>query len=1258
MFFITNPYLMLAKRGGSLPIFQGDEGSSEVDLTDSDGDGIPDNAVIEHGSAYWEDENGNIQMANVDNDGNWEVASNNEGQGGGTTDPATGLTFSQAYRQARDAGERTFTWNGKEYTTRSENESEEDFEKKFVDNEEDPNATTDIDEGTNTEDDEDLTDLEKAQRLANQGENDLGFKNPDQATILSGIGDNPFLELADAVERGVKSFGADEYYDPGNKEDYMKYTVRNVSDQDMVYDPEDRLKAMYNPKKYLKTNKEFEDEIIEEGMMDFYKQRRKDGAGGKDMYGRVKDFDADQFRETGVGATYGRKGPGFGDELEQKYQDASYLGFTTSESGNVLPYNYLQDIPGSGDPNYIGPQGDVTIPGYEGSLLSRDFEGSSTPFDSSDDSMEWKRSLANPRNQPITMPTIPVTEIPLNNPEPELQEAIPYIPMEPVDTPVDPNTPGVEDLEDIPPNLARYGGGLPRYQNKGQVNEEDMMIGPDGNPYNIMLPEVELIEKDPNWWRRNKRKVSNWGHGILDVAGLIPGFGELFDGLNAAWYLAEGDKTNAALSAAAMIPFAGWAATGGKFANKAYKGIKGGKRGKRTIDEGMEYAAKYVNDPDYLRHMNTEKVRISRELNNAKLNFDMNKPTANNLFQTNTPSIHDKINSRVSFDDVTNLNNPIMLGSNELYRNPFLFKKQGDLNLGIGDFRNTYDDLLTDARMSGFRDIPKVLDDYRTSAGIFYPSHNFAGKYPGHFSSMSSARTPFNPFPDGRFYVKNADGSVGVHEYSHFLDAGGLNFSNKQTNDLLSLRRTDKNILDWKKKGQRHTDSYNYYTDPTEIKARMMEMRFKEGLMPSDMFTMDMLKKYTQPSLLNRMSGSLFPQRSKNMFGMQKYLKLNTPAAQQNFLNIMNKYKKDGGSLPKAQFGEFNNPTLGLTVPSLSGYSLSGNQASPFTTAGPTLFNPTGLLNTSVIGTPTSEDQYKSMTDADMYASSQAVQRSMDSFDAFTADMNKRIENPSLSMNQVDTNPLNLPETDFSPSPELQKTLDVMDYTIAENQGRLMGTGFDATIVPSAEDMQQQSEEFSANLDEQMSNIPEYQGTQENLDRFEESNERGFDGDLAAMDEFDAQQEQEQADADLARAQIDLASERPGFGTRAYNTVLRAADSKAAQTYSKISDMAIDISKPITKIAADVNERKRKTNMMNNAYLADNLFASTDADTSGNKGNYDPNTGIFRPDDKVIVGTTGSARFGGQFYKSGGAIDIDMNTYKQLVAAGADITIL
>ena len=88
------------------------------------------------------------------------------------------------------------------------------------------------------------------------------------------------------------------------------------------------------------------------------------------------------------------------------------------------------------------------------------------------------------------MPTIPVTEIPLNNPEPELIRA-----NEPVDSPTDYQEPGSEDLIPLSPNMVRYGGGLTRYQDRGQVNEEGMMTGPDGKPINIMLPEVELIEK-------------------------------------------------------------------------------------------------------------------------------------------------------------------------------------------------------------------------------------------------------------------------------------------------------------------------------------------------------------------------------------------------------------------------------------------------------------------------------------------------------------------------------------------------------------------------------------------------------------------------------------------------------------------------------------------------------------------------------------------------------------------------------------------
>jgi len=55
----------------------------------------------------------------------------------------------------------------------------------------------------------------------------------------------------------------------------------------------------------------------------------------------------------------------------------------------------------------------------------------------------------------------------------------------------------------------------------------------------------------------------------LDVAGLVPGFGEVADGINAAIYLGRGDYANAALSAAAMIPIGGQAATAAKLTAKA-----------------------------------------------------------------------------------------------------------------------------------------------------------------------------------------------------------------------------------------------------------------------------------------------------------------------------------------------------------------------------------------------------------------------------------------------------------------------------------------------------------------------------------------------------------------------------------------------------------------------------------------------------------------------------------------------------------------
>jgi len=66
-------------------------------------------------------------------------------------------------------------------------------------------------------------------------------------------------------------------------------------------------------------------------------------------------------------------------------------------------------------------------------------------------------------------------------------------------------------------------------------------------------------------------KILNGTQLVLDVAGLVPGAGEIADGANALIYEARGDHVNAALSGAAMIPFAGWFSTGGKLVNKAVK---------------------------------------------------------------------------------------------------------------------------------------------------------------------------------------------------------------------------------------------------------------------------------------------------------------------------------------------------------------------------------------------------------------------------------------------------------------------------------------------------------------------------------------------------------------------------------------------------------------------------------------------------------------------------------------------------------------
>ena len=81
----------------------------------------------------------------------------------------------------------------------------------------------------------------------------------------------------------------------------------------------------------------------------------------------------------------------------------------------------------------------------------------------------------------------------------------------------------------------------------------------------------------------------NWfsqiGHTVLDVAGLVPVIGEPADLLNAAWYAAEGDRFNAALSAASAVPLAGTVATGARLARRGSQALEAATTAGRGVDE-------------------------------------------------------------------------------------------------------------------------------------------------------------------------------------------------------------------------------------------------------------------------------------------------------------------------------------------------------------------------------------------------------------------------------------------------------------------------------------------------------------------------------------------------------------------------------------------------------------------------------------------------------------------------------------------------
>lgn len=107
---------------------------------------------------------------------------------------------------------------------------------------------------------------------------------------------------------------------------------------------------------------------------------------------------------------------------------------------------------------------------------------------------------------------------------------------------------------------------------------QQLLVSQDEAGFCRAVPELEVPELAPEEAPLAAQEEDGIGfmdvvHGVLDVAGLVPGFGEIADGVNALAYAAEGDAVNAGLSAAAMVPFLGWGATTAKIGRKGAKAV-------------------------------------------------------------------------------------------------------------------------------------------------------------------------------------------------------------------------------------------------------------------------------------------------------------------------------------------------------------------------------------------------------------------------------------------------------------------------------------------------------------------------------------------------------------------------------------------------------------------------------------------------------------------------------------------------------------
>lgn len=145
----------------------------------------------------------------------------------------------------------------------------------------------------------------------------------------------------------------------------------------------------------------------------------------------------------------------------------------------------------------------------------------------------------------------------------------------------------------------------PQGNTQGRVNGETPATGKSAEASRTTVESETPAEDDTG------TKILDGLQTTLDVAGLIPGVGEIADLANAGISLARGDYAGAALSLVSAIPFAGWFGTAGKAARRGAKAAE--EASTKAAKEAADRAAKEAAEKEAQRKAKEEAASKARK---------------------------------------------------------------------------------------------------------------------------------------------------------------------------------------------------------------------------------------------------------------------------------------------------------------------------------------------------------------------------------------------------------------------------------------------------------------------------------------------------------------------------------------------------------------------------------------------------------------------------------------------------------------------